>query len=163
MIGATLSRLCLLLTLLIATPVLAGPRDDPAMPIGATSAQSGSGWTGTSAVPIARRYLGTNPTKRRSLWCATFLGMVEKKAGRPGTGSDWARSYLSYGDPVPLAHARPGDIVVLWRGSRNGRNGHAGYFLKLEGNRVKMISGNHGGKVGIGTYSKRYVLGARRP
>lgn len=130
---------------------------DPSLPVtSAPSLRMSSG-----AVSIAKRYLGGNPTRRSRLWCAAFMNMVEQKAGRRGTGSDAARSYLSYGQRV--SRPRPGDIVVLWRGGPNGRSGHVGYFLADEGSHIRIISGNHNRKVGIGTYPKSRVLGYRRP
>lgn len=111
------------------------------------------------AVAIAERYIGTNPTTRRSLWCANFLGMVEKKAGRRGTGSDLARSYTSYGHRV--AKPKVGDIAVLSR----GKGGHVGYFVGWDKKgRAVLISGNsRGGKVSKGSYSASRVIAWRRP
>ena len=34
-----------------------------------------------SLVSEARKYMGTNPTDRKRLWCATFMNMVLAKAG----------------------------------------------------------------------------------
>lgn len=121
---------------------------------------------GTSnVVRMASRYIGTNPTKMRRLWCANFVGMIEKKAGRRGTGSNLALSYARYGKAVPLRHAQPGDIVVLKR--RGG--GHVGYYAG-PGSRpgtVKLISGNTGGKrgkriVSAGNYSTKRIVAVRR-
>lgn len=109
---------------------------------------------------IARGFLGTNPTGRRSLWCADFMNLVEARAGRKGTGSRLARSYLEYGAPV--RRPVPGDIVVLRRG-RDARSGHVGYLLAEEAGHVRLISGNYRGAVGVGRYPKSRVLGYRRP
>jgi uncharacterized protein (TIGR02594 family) len=111
------------------------------------------------AVALAERYIGTNPTGRRSLWCANFLGMIEKKAGRRGTGSNLARSYASYGHRV--AQPKVGDIAVL---ARKG-GGHVGYFVGWDkSGRAILISGNsRGGKVSKGTYSAGRVIAWRRP
>ncbi|WP_436640030.1 TIGR02594 family protein [Microbaculum sp. FT89] len=111
----------------------------------------------TQAISVARRYLGGNPTGQRSQWCADFMNLVEKKIGREGTGSRSSKSYLAYGKPV--SNPQPGDIVVLAR--RGG--GHVGYFMGWKDGKIELISGNHGRKVGIGTYPKSRVLGYRRP
>jgi hypothetical protein len=37
----------------------------------------------SSLVMEARQFLGTNPTSRRSLWCAHFTNMVLERAGWP--------------------------------------------------------------------------------
>ena len=119
-------------------------------------AQSGGGG-GSGAVAVAKRYLGTNPTKRSRRWCAEFMNMVERKMGRRGTGSAMAKSFASYGRRV--SNPRPGDIAVL---SRRG-GGHVGYVMSVQGNKVKLISGNHGRKVGIGTYPRSRVIAFVRP
>lgn len=121
----------------------------------------GSGFTtgisNSRAISIARRYLGGNPTGQRSKWCADFMNLVEKKAGRKGTGSRSSKSFLAYGKPV--SNPQPGDIVVLYRPG----GGHVGYFMGWKDGKIELISGNHGRKVGIGTYPKSRVLGFRRP
>jgi hypothetical protein len=55
----------------------------------ASNAAALSGGFGSSnLVTEARRYLGGNPTSRRSLWCARFMNMVLEHTGHRGTGSD---------------------------------------------------------------------------
>jgi uncharacterized protein (TIGR02594 family) len=125
---------------------------------GASESSGGSGVSGGSgAVAVAHSYLGTNPTRRSRLWCAEFMNMVEKKLGRPGTGSAMARSFASYGRRV--SDPRPGDIAVM----RRKGGGHVGYVMSVDGGKVKLISGNHGRKVGIGTYSRSRVVAFVRP
>lgn len=111
-------------------------------------------------IALASRYIGTNPTKMRRLWCANFLGMIEKKAGRPGTGSNFARSYASYGRKV--TKPQPGDIAVMARGKRGG---HVGYFVGWAPNgRAILISGNsRGGVVSKGNYVASRIFAWRRP
>lgn len=118
----------------------------------------GFGHAGSSAaIAVARRYMGTNPTGHGRRWCAHFMNMVERKVGRSGTGSGMARSYAGYGRRV--SSPRVGDIAVL---ARKG-GGHVGYVLSADGNKVKLLSGNHGGKVGIGSYSRSRVIAFVRP
>ncbi|BCJ90125.1 hypothetical protein IZ6_08600 [Terrihabitans soli] len=111
---------------------------------------------------IAERYIGTNPTSMRRLWCANFLGMVEKKAGRSGSGSNFARSYASYGKSVSRSSVKPGDIAVMARGKRGG---HVGYFVGWAPNgKAIIISGNsRGGKVSKGQYAANRIFAWRRP
>jgi len=106
---------------------------------------------------VARRYLGGNPTGRSRLWCAHFMNLVERKLGRSRTGSGMARSYASYGRRV--SNPRPGDIAVLRR--RGG--GHVGYVISVSDSKVRLISGNHGRKVGIGSYLRSRVIAFVRP
>lgn len=116
--------------------------------------------SGVDVVSLAERHLGTNPTKMRSLWCANFLGMIEKKAGRSGTGSNLARSYANYGKRV--SKPQRGDIAVMARGKRGG---HVGYFVGWADNgRAIVISGNsRGGKVSKGQYPASRIIAWRRP
>ena len=122
-----------------------------------STSASGSGAGGSNAISIARGYLGGNPTGRKRLWCAYFMNLVEKKAGRAGTGSGMARSYASYGRRV--SDPRPGDIAVM----RRKGGGHVGYVLSVSGSKVTLISGNYGKKVGIGSYPRSRVVAFVRP
>lgn len=124
---------------------------------GGDSASGGRFGGNARAVSVASRYLGTNPTKRSSRWCAEFMNMMERKMGRSGTGSALAKSFASYGRRV--SNPRAGDIAVL---SRKG-GGHVGYVMSVSGGKVKLISGNHGRKVGIGTYPRSRVIAFVRP
>jgi uncharacterized protein (TIGR02594 family) len=100
----------------------------------------GSG--GSGVVAEARRYLGGNPTSRRSLWCARFMNMVLEHTGHRGTGSDMARSFASYGQRV--SGPQIGAIAVM--GRRGG--GHVGIIsgVDAKGNPI-VISGNSGHRV----------------
>ncbi len=119
---------------------------------------TGAGGSGSSAaIAVARRYMGTNPTRYGRRWCAHFMNMVERKVGRSGTGSGLARSYAGYGRRV--SSPRPGDIAVL----RRKGGGHVGYVTSVSGGKVTLISGNHGRKVGIGTYPRSRVVAFVRP
>ncbi|WP_165926901.1 TIGR02594 family protein [Tepidamorphus gemmatus] len=133
-----------------------GPGPDALAGGGQASASARKSGGGDS-LSIARRYLGSNPTGRSSLWCADFINLVERKAGREGVGSRLATAYLDYGTKV--SKPQPGDIVVLTR--RGG--GHVGYFVGWDDGKIVLLSGNHGRKVAIGTYPTSRVLGYRRP
>jgi uncharacterized protein (TIGR02594 family) len=107
---------------------------------GGVSAASGFGSSGI--VAEARRYLGGNPTDRRSLWCARFMNMVLQHTGYRGTGSDMASSFAKYGERV--SGPQVGAIAVM---SRRG-GGHVGIITGVDakGNPI-MISGNSGHRV----------------
>ncbi|WP_291209038.1 CHAP domain-containing protein [Hyphomonas sp.] len=117
---------------------------------------------GGDVVALAERYIGTNPTKMRRLWCANFIGLMEKKVGRKGTGSNLARSYDRYGRKIARSEVRRGDIAVMRRGKRGG---HVGYFVEWAPNgKAVLISGNsRGGKVAKGQYSVGRIYAWRRP
>ena len=97
---------------------------------------------GSDLVSEARRYLGTNPTSRASLWCARFMNMVLEHTGHHGTGSDMANSFARYGQRV--SGPQIGAIAVM--GRRGG--GHVGIItgIDAQGNPI-MISGNNRNRV----------------
>jgi uncharacterized protein (TIGR02594 family) len=101
-----------------------------------------------------RKYMGTNPTKRRALWCATFMNMVLNKLCDKGTQSDAARSFVDYGRKIP--GPKVGAIAVLTRGPNGG---HVGVVSGVDkhGNPI-IVSGNHGHRVGVGTYPRSRVI-----
>jgi uncharacterized protein (TIGR02594 family) len=111
-------------------------------------------------VARAERYLGSNPTGRRSLWCSDFVNHV---IGRNGTGSSLAKSWLRWGH---VSSGRRGDIVVV---SRRGGY-HVGIVKDFDtkGNPI-IISGNSGGKgpgnrtVSVSTYPAGRVVSYRAP
>ncbi len=111
-----------------------------------------TGWP--TLVSEARKYMGTNPTDRSRLWCATFMNMVLAKAGYSGTNSDAARSFAQYGRRI--SEPRVGAIAVLTRG-KNG--GHVGVVSGIDANgNPIVISGNHGRKVGEAIYPRSRVI-----
>src|SRR5882724_1401755 len=101
-----------------------------------------SGLGSSGLVSEARRYLGGNPTSRRSLWCARFMNMVLEHTGHRGTGSDMANSFARYGQRI--SGPQVGAIAVM--GRRGG--GHVGIITGVDarGNPI-MISGNNGNRV----------------
>jgi uncharacterized protein (TIGR02594 family) len=105
---------------------------------------------GTGIVAEARRYIGTNPTGRSSLWCATFMNMVLERSGHRSSGSNMARSFASYG--TRISGPQVGAIAVMSRGKRGG---HVGVVsgIDAKGN-VTVISGNHSRRVAESTYSR---------
>ncbi len=118
-------------------------------------ASSVPAWSEPSGlVSEARKYMGTNPTARRKLWCATFMNMVLAKAGYAGTNSDAAKSFAYYGRRI--SEPRVGAIAVLSRGRRGG---HVGVVSGVDshGNPI-IISGNHNHRVGEGVYPRARVI-----
>lgn len=95
-------------------------------------------------------------------WCAAFVGAVLGQAGMAGTGKLNARSYLDWGEPVDLTDARQGDIVVFWRGSRDGWQGHVGFYEGQRHDTIMVLGGNQGNKVSVAEYPEARLLGVRR-
>lgn len=123
---------------------------------------STSAFNGSALVAEARKYMGTNPTDRKRLWCATFMNFILAKLGYTGTHSDAAKSFVDYGRRINRPEI--GAIAVLTRGRRGG---HVGVVSGIDahGNPI-IISGNHNRRVGIGIYPRSrviaYVLPTRR-
>ena len=107
---------------------------------------------GTGVVAEARRWIGTNPTGRSSLWCAHFMNFVLERSGHSGSGSGMARSFASYGRRI--SGPEIGAIAVMSR----GRGGHVGVVSGIDasGNPI-IISGNHNRTVGEAAYPRGRV------
>ena len=111
-------------------------------------------YASSALVAEARKYLGTNPTERKRLWCAAFMNFVLAKLGYDGTHSDAAKSFAYYGHRI--AEPRVGAIAVLSRG-KNG--GHVGVVSGLDANgNPIIISGNHNKTVGEAVYPRSRVI-----
>lgn len=99
-------------------------------------------------------YIGTNPTGWARDWCGKFMGILLPELAAKIDNPNWARDWAAAG---PRTNSpKPGDIVVLARGRQHG---HVGLLEKFDrhGNPV-IISGNHGHRVGRGTYARSRVL-----
>jgi uncharacterized protein (TIGR02594 family) len=109
------------------------------------------GYTSNSLVAEARKYLGTNPTGRGTLWCGAFMDLVLKRTGHAG-GGNLARAYASYGSRVP--GPRVGAIAVM----RRGGGGHVGVVSGIDpnGNPI-IVSGNHNRTVAEAVYPRSRI------
>jgi uncharacterized protein (TIGR02594 family) len=142
-----------------SAPALSAPAPQPAQPtreqIAEHMAAAEKPITGWPALVVeARKYMGTNPTDRKRLWCATFMNFVLAKLGYAGTHSDAAKSFAYYGKRI--SQPRIGAIAVLTRGKRGG---HVGVVSGIDphGNPI-IISGNHNDRVGEGVYPRARVI-----
>lgn len=118
----------------------------------AAASRHALGWP--ALVAEARKYIGTNPTDRKRLWCATFMNFVLAKVGYAGTNSDAAKSFAYYGRRI--FEPQIGAIAVLTRGRRGG---HVGVVSGIDksGNPI-IISGNHNRHVGESVYPRSRVI-----
>lgn len=92
-------------------------------------------------------------------WCAAFVGYCLETAGYGSTKKLNARSYLSYGRATTAP--KLGDIVVFWRGTPNGWEGHVAFYISEIGDDVHVLGGNQSNQVNISAYPKSKVLGYR--
>jgi uncharacterized protein (TIGR02594 family) len=107
----------------------------------------------SSLVAEARRYIGTNPTNRRSLWCGAFMDMVLKRTGHRG-GGNLARGYASYGTRV--SGPQVGALAVMSRGHGGG---HVGVVSGIDANgNVIVVSGNHNNTVAESVYPRGRIF-----
>lgn len=112
---------------------------------------------GSSLVAEARRYLGTNPTGRRSLWCGAFMDKVLRETGHKG-GGNLAKGYLHYGRRV--SGPQVGAIAVM--GRRGG--GHVGVVSGVDANGNPIIvSGNHNHTVAESVYPRGRIIAYIEP
>jgi uncharacterized protein (TIGR02594 family) len=126
----------------VQTHGLAEANESPGSSTMSGDMASSGGFGASNVVAEARRFIGSNPTSRATLWCARFMNMVLQRSGYHGTGSDMARSFASYGQRV--SGPQVGAIAVM--GRRGG--GHVGIItgIDAQGNPI-MISGNNGNRV----------------
>jgi len=65
--------------------------------------------------------------------------------------------------PVALRDVMPGDVAVFWRGTPTGWQGHVGFVVRLDGDRVIVRGGNQrDDKVSDAPYPLARLLGFRR-
>lgn len=95
-------------------------------------------------------------------WSAAFVGHCLERAGLRSSRKLNAHSYLSWGVPVELEDAHPGDIVIFARGNTHYWQGHVGFFVRTVGASIEVLGGNHGEEVSVRRYSKPRLLGIRR-
>lgn len=77
-------------------------------------------------------------------WCSAFVNWTMQQAGVQGTHSAAARSWLHWGQAVPMdaAHVKPGDVIVFPRGN-NPNQGHVAIVSQvLPNGRVEVVGGN---------------------
>ncbi|MBX9842036.1 MAG: TIGR02594 family protein [Xanthobacteraceae bacterium] len=109
---------------------------------------------GSRIVAEARRWIGTNPTTRATLWCARFMNFVLERIGLPGTASDLAKSFASYGKR--LEGPKVGAIAVMNRGKSGGHVGVVSGFDK-DGDPV-IISGNYSRRVAEAVFDRSRII-----
>lgn len=108
---------------------------------------------GSSLIATARSYTGTNPTRRSRQWCGEFMGLVVRKTGGKipegyAKASSWAK--------LPRTTEHPGAVAVMPH--------HVGIVTgTCDNGKVKIVSGNHGHRVGEGCYPRRRIIAFVQP
>lgn len=92
-------------------------------------------------------------------WCAAFVNAILQANNLPQSGKLNARSLLEIG--VPTDRPALGDLVILWRGSKDGIFGHAGFFIREVGDFIYILGGNQDNAVNIRPFLKDRLLGYR--
>lgn len=83
-------------------------------------------------------------------WCAIFAGAMLRAAGIDITGcTAMARSYSTAPSMTKIDSPRLGCIVVYWRGSKIGTEGHVGLYISDDGTRIQTLGGNENDQVEI--------------
>lgn len=141
----------------------APPVDEPAW-IAIARAEIGvQEYPGAQHNPRIIEYLRstTNPaTSDETPWCSGFVNWCMRQAGKTGTNSAAARSWLNWGRP--LTAPEYGCVVVFDRSDPTNPNaGHVGFYLETRGTGYQVLGGNQSNKVCVAGYGARRVLGYR--
>ena len=93
-------------------------------------------------------------------WCAAFANWCLKNSGYEWQSKLNARSFLDLGwEPK---EPKLGDVVILWRESKQSWKGHVGFFIRANDRYIYMLGGNQNNQVNIKAYDKNRLLGYRR-
>lgn len=94
-------------------------------------------------------------------WCGLWMAYVTLQAGWDiPVNPLWARGWLNFGTPQRTAAL--GDILVFYRGRKNGTQGHVGMYVGEDNDAYHVLGGNQGDAVTIKRISKSRLLGIRR-
>ncbi len=118
--------------------------------------EPGRNWGG-DLVAEAARYVGSGKfTSLPGAWCADAVSFWLQRAGKPPLASRMAGAALSYG---PRGSGAPGDLAVFV--GRRGYAYHVGVVVASLGDRVEVVSGNWGHRVGRAFVSRRSLIFVR--
>lgn len=93
-------------------------------------------------------------------WCSAFACWTLEKCGIMSANARNARAWLKCG--VETKEPKRGDIVVFWRGEKEGWQGHVSIFMGFDANgNVRCLGGNQKDQVCESVYLKDRVIGYR--
>lgn len=94
-------------------------------------------------------------------WCGLWMAYTALQAGWDvPVNSLGARNWLAFG--TPQSSPGLGDVLVFWRGSPKGFQGHVGLYAGEDREAFHVLGGNQGDRVSIARVAKSRLLGARR-
>lgn len=119
----------------------------------------------TNWLIAAMNWLSFGAANEDDPWCGSALHFTHYVTGYESPKNPaGARNWLNAGTPVPIAEAKEGDVVVLWRESRSGWKGHVGYFHSWgPRNTVNLLGGNQSDGFTVAPFDRNRILGVRRP
>jgi uncharacterized protein (TIGR02594 family) len=104
---------------------------------------------------------GANLDPATTAWCAAFVNSAMQQSGIQGTGSNMARSFMDWGQPVD--QPQRGDVAVFARGDPSGPYGHVGLFEGIgPDGKIQVLGGNQGDSVSVAGFDPSSLLGFRR-
>ena len=93
----------------------------------------------------------TRPRNCPKRWCACYLNNKLRQIGKSPINSWLARDFARYGRPVKPAMS----VIMVMRN-------HVGVVIgRCANGRIKLISGNHSRRVGVGCYSQSKAIAWR--
>jgi uncharacterized protein (TIGR02594 family) len=93
-------------------------------------------------------------------WCSAAMNYYAKKCGYEYSGKLDARSWLKM--PIVVLKPTIGDVVILWRGTPDGWQGHVGLFIAWDATLIYILGGNEGNMIRISAYPREQLLGFRQ-
>jgi len=104
-------------------------------------------------------------------WCSNFVNWCMQQAGIERTKSAMARSWLKWGQRLPLIYPAFGCVVIIKRGGGNqperdviNAKGHVGFFVdQPTPSEIIILGGNQSNQVCERTYRIERVLDYRWP
>lgn len=92
-------------------------------------------------------------------WCAAFVGACLKRSGIEPSGSLAARSYLTFGKPLPEPIV--GAIAVFSRA--DPVHGHVGFVTGVTADAILLLGGNQSNRVSVTSMPRDRLLGCVWP
>lgn len=92
-------------------------------------------------------------------WCAAAVAYAFKVAGVTPRHTLSARDWLNWG--MPLDKPRVGCVVVMWRGSPKGWQGHVGLYVREDDEYIYVLGGNQSDSVSVARFRKRRGYGGK--